>query len=194
MLITRNTHHQCSIPVTLCRCNNSPMSINGFSEAVGKLPVKGRQYANYFSSYQGNGCSGWSGGFNIVVLGNCASTQSFFFHELTHNLDAGALNTGGKSYSGLGEWAQIVLKGTCVATGYAKTSWAESYGEVGIMVAYHANVQSLWNMNLNPECMQDQLNKGIQQLDPFLKRRADATCNQYWVKEYVPCYFILTVL
>lgn len=78
-----------------------------------------------------------------------------------------------------------MLQGTCVATGYAKTSWAESYAEVGIMVAYNANVQSLWNMNLHPECMQAQLEKGIQQLDPLLRRVAGATCNRAWAKEYV---------
>ncbi|KAM7187515.1 hypothetical protein V8F33_011162 [Rhypophila sp. PSN 637] len=177
-------YSDCGTPVTICRCNNAPMTINQLSDAIGKLPVKGRQWALYFSHFTGNSCSAWAAGVNIAILGNCQ--QSAVFHELTHVLDSYALNTNGQAYSRQGEWAQIVLKGSCVATYYARGSgWPESYAEAGVMTAYHVNVRSIWDLDVG--CMADQMGKNIEQLGGILKRQSGATCNRLWAKDPAVC-------
>lgn len=159
------------------------MSINQLTEAIGKLPVKGRQWGLHFSHYVGNGCSAWASGVNLAILGNCGGVQSVWFHELTHILDSYALpNSNGNAYSLQNEWKQIVLKGSCVATAYArKSAFPESYAEAGIMTAYHGNVQSIWNLDVG--CMADQMGKNIEQLSGLLTRQPGATCNRLWARE-----------
>ena len=51
------------------------------------------------------------------------------------------------------------------------------------MAAYNANVQSIWNLNVN--CMTDQVNQGTAQLDTYFRRKSGATCSRSWPKEYV---------
>jgi len=116
---------QCTgMPITICRCNNSPMSIDQLTQAVAKLPVKGRQWTSYVSSFVGNGCGAHARGMNIAIMGTCQ--QSAFFHELGHVLDLWALGTNGQSYWSAGPtWPGIVLMGQCVATYYSKQSAIE---------------------------------------------------------------------
>ena len=58
------------------------------------------------------------------------------------------------------------------------------------MAAYHANVQSIWNLHV--DCMADQMGKGIEQLDGLLRYQSGATCNRLWAKEYVHFFRYMT--
>ncbi|KAK3952441.1 hypothetical protein QBC32DRAFT_236933 [Pseudoneurospora amorphoporcata] len=167
------TYSDCPIPTTVCRCNNSPMTIDTIAQRVGQLPVKARQWNGYVSSFAGDYCSAYSDSFHNYFFGDCGNRESVFFHELSHNLDRH-------------NWKETVLKGTCVADGYAKASWLEAYAQVGVMAGYHGTVQSIYTSQ-NVSCMVDQVKKVVGQLDGLWRKKPGQMCDRYWIKDTTVC-------
>ncbi|CCC09157.1 hypothetical protein SMACR_03017 [Sordaria macrospora] len=167
------TYSDCAIPTTVCRCNNSPMTIDTIAQRVGQLPIKARQWNGYVSSFAGDYCSAYSDSYHNYFFGDCSDKESVFFHELSHNLDRH-------------NWKDTVLKGSCVADNYAKQTWLESYAQVGVMAGYHATVQSIYTSH-DVSCMVDQVNKVVGQLNSLWRKQPGQTCDRYWIKDTTVC-------
>ncbi|KAK4180178.1 hypothetical protein QBC36DRAFT_230129 [Triangularia setosa] len=175
------TYNDCSEPKVFCRCNSSPMSMDTLATALGQIPIAARQWIDTISSYPAVGqCSAWNGADHLNVFGDCSNYMSVWFHEVAHSLDYWVTDTSDGYYSTdeLAEWSAIVLNGTCVPDNYSKASWAESWAQVAVMSAWHANVGNIWDFGIG--CMHAQMDKSIEQLGSIWQGIENATCERWW--------------
>ncbi|KAK0667904.1 hypothetical protein QBC41DRAFT_227410 [Cercophora samala] len=185
------TYGDCEVPKIFCRCISSPMSIDTLAADFGyKIPVKARQWIDTVSSYPApeGGCSAWNGGDHLNFFGDCTDKMSVWFHEVAHSLDCWTTPRPPSlpeafCYSDTPtEWSNIVLNGTCVPDNYAKADWAESWAQVAVMSAWHANVGNVWNLGIG--CMQAQMSKSIEQLAGLWPWVENATCDRWWDNDW----------
>ncbi|KAK3983901.1 hypothetical protein QBC44DRAFT_390241 [Cladorrhinum sp. PSN332] len=195
----------------ICRCNDSPMSVWDVADDVGyvwptstniikhgkkkdantvlskrRVPVKARQWINHVGSFNAPECSAYSGGNHVVVLGDCVGRESVTIHEVAHSLDGWAIyENNGNQYSSTEEWQQTIVNDACVADNYAKARWSESWAQVAVMAAYHHNVGSIWDLDV--DCMAGQLSKVIEQTEGLLKFVEGETCDRHWPQEPAVC-------
>ncbi|KAK3328169.1 conidiation-specific protein (con-13) [Cercophora scortea] len=177
-------YSDCASPTYVCRCNNSPMSIDTIARQYGKLPVKARQWNRYVTSYNGSECSAYSVTTDLSFFGNCQGKQSVFFHELTHNLDRWVAGADlDASYSDTSDWADVISQDTCVTDGYAKSSWGEDYAQTGVVAAFDLKVASV--NTLDVDCMSNQINKVEDQLSGVLT--GTGSCDRAWALSPTVC-------
>jgi hypothetical protein len=174
---------QCSEPAVVCRCNNAQISIDTLAQKIGRIPVKARQWISHWTAFPATYCNAWYSNGQVTILGDCTA-QSVYFHEVGHGMDQYVAGPWNNYYSNSQEWKDKVAAGTCVPDNYAKASWQENYAQVAVMAAYHANVQSIWNLNV--DCMVDQMGRVNEQLvdtgNKVYKRVAGATCDRWWTR------------
>ncbi|KAK4183286.1 hypothetical protein QBC35DRAFT_544171 [Podospora australis] len=159
----------CSKPIPLCRCSDSPYPIDSLAKEFGRIPIYARQYVPIISSYNtasGTGCVAYADNFLYLRFhGNCATGTTVLFHEMSHVLDY--------------KWRSTVESDSCVPDNYAKSSWWESYAQVGVLSAYNFNVRPI-NQTVNTNCLKNQLNKVNSQLVNHWTPVAGRTCQFVW--------------
>ncbi|KAK4230727.1 hypothetical protein QBC38DRAFT_468667 [Podospora fimiseda] len=171
----------------ICRCKDSPMSVQDIANDLGRIPVKARQWINHIGTFSAPECSAYSGGNHVVVLGDCLDRASVTIHEVAHSLDGWALYSAqnGQQYSSTTEWHDIISNDMYVADNYAKARWSESWAQVAVMAAYHHNIGSIWDLEV--DYMTGQLNKVIEQTEGLLKFVEGRICDRHWPQEPVVC-------
>ncbi|RPA86086.1 hypothetical protein BJ508DRAFT_322231 [Ascobolus immersus RN42] len=190
------TYSDCNLgPTVMCRCEDAPVGIDDLATDFGKVPVKGRQWVRYVSAWAPSGdqidpCAADGSDNNIGIYGFCNNKASVYFHEVGHSLDSWAVGNSGSAWSLGQDWRDRINLDSCVADGYAKSSYPESWAQAVTMAAYHANVQNIWTLQPTVSCMANQMNKAIDQVvnsNPLMKRVQGQTCNRIWPAEATVC-------
>ncbi|RPA75844.1 hypothetical protein BJ508DRAFT_243029 [Ascobolus immersus RN42] len=181
----------CSEVNVMCRCSNAQVSIDQLANDFGRVPVKARQWANYVSAWSAPSCSAASNDQKIDIYGDCNDQVGVYFHEVAHSLDGPLLAGIGAphAWSYGQEWQDLVALDTCVADNYARASYAESWAQVAVMAAYHANVQDIFTVSPSVGCIVNQVSKVIEQIvdTPIFRRVAGQTCDRWWPKDPTVC-------
>jgi hypothetical protein len=171
------TYNDCDDPWTVCRCKDSDMALKDIAEQLGRIPVGVRQWIRFTQFYPGG--SAFTTGQDITFFGNFNESQSVFVHEATHNLDRWVAGDDSDWYSFTDQWRSYPDTGdTCVPDDYAMSSYTENFAQVGVLVAYDANVDTVWSIGDAKRCLFAQFKRAASLIHDSWKYKPDAKCSK----------------
>jgi hypothetical protein len=132
-----------------------------------------------FTQFYDASASAFTTGQDITFFGNFSESQSVFVHEASHNLDRWVAGDSSDWYSFTDKWRSYPETGdTCVPDNYAMASWTENFAQIGVLVAYDANVDTVWSLDKAKRCLFAQFKRAAALTHSTWKYTPGAKCTK----------------